>query len=120
MNTKRRLPHEQARVADDGLDRVGPENMRKVTPDDTEGHRAAPAKPDDLTVNPGTGGDFAPRRPSTGGELIDENDVEGHRAAPSKPDDLTVKPGTGGDFAPRRPSTGGEFIDENDVEGHAR
>jgi hypothetical protein len=34
--------------------------------------------PDGLTVNPGTGGDFAPRRPSTGGEFIDENDVEGH------------------------------------------
>ena len=33
---------------------------------------------DDLTTNPGTGGDFAPRRPSTGGEFIDENDVEGH------------------------------------------
>ena len=72
--------------------------------------------PDELTVNPGTGGDIAPRRPSTGGEFIDENDVEGHVVTEFLPGT-----GTGGDFAPsRRPSTGGEFIDENDVEGHVR
>jgi hypothetical protein len=28
---------------------------------------------------PGTGGDAFPRRPSSGGELTDEDDVEGHR-----------------------------------------
>jgi hypothetical protein len=103
MDIKRRIPHEGVKNVDDGLPVDG-------QPEDTEGHAA-----DDLTTNPGTGGDFAPRRPSTGGELIDENDVEGHTAVV----DLTTNPGTGGDFAPRRPSTGGEFIDENDVEGHA-
>jgi hypothetical protein len=125
MDVKRKLPHEGVKNSDDGLDGV---KSNVEGGEDTEGHRVPPnvapddlkqAVPDELTVNPGTGGDFAPRRPSTGGELIDENDVEGHRAAPSS-DELTVNPGTGGDFAPRRPSTGGEFIDENDVEGHAR
>jgi hypothetical protein len=126
MDVKRKLPHEGVKNSDDGLDGV---KANVEGGEDTEGHRVPPgvdpdgvswrAVPDELTVNPGTGGDFAPRRPSTGGEFIDENDVEGHRAAPSS-DELTVNPGTGGDFAPRRPSTGGEFIDENDVEGHAR
>ena len=80
MDIKRRIPHEQAKVNDDGLPVDG-------AVDDTEAHitwRApdgvANQAPDDLTVNPGTGGDFAPRRPSTGGEFIDENDVEGHSA----------------------------------------
>jgi hypothetical protein len=51
-----------------------------------------------------------PRRPSSGGELIDTNDVEGHN--------ITDRgPGTGGDFSPRRPSSGGEAV-EDDVEGH--
>ena len=106
MDVKRKIPHEGVKVTDDGLPVDG------VT-EDTEGHVSIRVV-DDLTVNPGTGGDIAPRRPSTGGEFIDENDVEGHVG----PDDLTTNPGTGGDFAPRRPSTGGEFIDENDVEGH--
>jgi hypothetical protein len=74
MDHKRRIPHEQAKVADDGL----PADVAE----DTEAHISwrTPdgVAPDDLTVNPGTGGDFAPRRPSTGGEFIDENDVEGH------------------------------------------
>ena len=74
MDHKRRIPHEQAKVADDGL----PADVV----DDTEAHVSLRtpdgAAPEDLTVNPGTGGDFAPRRPSTGGEFIDENDVEGH------------------------------------------
>ena len=113
MDVKRKLPHEQAKVTDDGL----PADVVE----DTEAHVSwrAPdgVAPEGLTVNPGTGGDFAPRRPSTGGELIDENDVEAHVHLTT--DDLTVNPDTGGDFAPRRPSTGGEFIDENDVEGHA-
>ena len=91
--------------------------------DDVEGHYRAPnlpggekAGPDELgTRLPGTGGDF--RRPSGGGELID--DTEGH----SQSDDLDPAfgpehlgqrlPGTGGDF--RRPSGGGELIDD-DVE----
>jgi hypothetical protein len=109
MDIKRRIPHEGVKNADDGLPVDG-------LSEDTEGHVRSVVDEDGLTVNPGTGGDFAPRHPSTGGEFIDENDVEGHVG----PVDLTVNPGTGGDFAPRRPSTGGEFIDENDVEGHAR
>ena len=109
MDVKRKIPHEQKNV-DDGL-------PTDAVVEDTEAHISWRDAPDGLTVNPGTGGDFAPRRPSTGGELIDENDVEAHVHVTT--DDLTVNPGTGGDFAPRRPSTGGEFIDENDVEGHA-
>jgi hypothetical protein len=74
MDHKRRIPHEQAKVTDDGL-------PADVT-EDTEAHVSLRTPdgvtPDGLTVNPGTGGDFAPRRPSTGGEFIDENDVEGH------------------------------------------
>lgn len=104
MDPKRRIPHEQAKNADDGL-------PADAVVEDTEAH-VSWRTPDGLTVNPGTGGDFSPRRPSTGGEFVDENDVEGHVA------DLTVNPGTGGDFSPRKPSTGGEFIDELDVEGH--
>jgi len=104
MDVKRKIPHEQLRNNDDGL-------PTDAVVDDTEAHVKL-----NLTVNPGTGGDFSPRRPSTGGEFVDENDVEGHVAV--TPDDLTVSPGTGGDFSPRRPSTGGEFIDELDVEGH--
>jgi hypothetical protein len=67
MDTKRRIPHEGMKNADDGL-------PADALPEDVEGH----VRPPDLTVNPGTGGDFAPRHPSTGGEFIDENDVEGH------------------------------------------
>ena len=118
MDVKRRIPHEGVKNNEDGL----PVDSARVT-DDTEGHRHK--SDNDLTVNPGTGGDFTPRHPSTGGEFIDENDVEGHVVVDGLTvnvvDGLTVNPGTGGDFAPRRPSTGGEeFIDENDVEGHAR
>src|SRR5262245_54618036 len=101
MDVKRRLPHEGVKNTDDGLDGVKVDGT-----EDTEGHRAAP-RAEGRRVNPGTGGDFTPRRPSTGGEFIDENDVEGHRAAPTA-DELTINPGTGGDFTPRRPSTGGE------------
>jgi hypothetical protein len=74
---------------------------------DTEGHRANLVRRDDTTS------DAFPRRPSSGGELTDD-DVEGHRAAPALP----RLPGTGGDAFPRRPSSGGEFTDEDDVEGH--
>ena len=118
MDKKRRIPHEQAKNNDDGLpaDAAVEDTEAHVSWRAPDGAKVVNQSPDDLTVNPGTGGDFAPRHPSTGGEFIDENDVEGHVAAV----DLTVNPGTGGDFAPRRPSTGGEFIDENDVEGHAR
>jgi hypothetical protein len=101
MDVKRRIPHEGVKNNEDGL----PDAVRVV--DDTEGH--ARVVPDELTVSPGTGGDFAPHKPSTGGEFIDENDVEGHAR-------LTMNPGTGGDFAPHKPSTAGEFIDENDVD----
>ena len=100
MDVKRKIPHEQN--VDDGL-------PTDAVVEDTEAHISWRDAPDGLTVNPGTGGDFAPRRPSTGGEFIDENDVEGHAA-------LTVNPGTGGDFSPRKPSTGGEFIDTTDTE----
>jgi hypothetical protein len=100
MDVKRRLPHEGLKSNEDGL----PDAARV---DDTEGHTVV--GPDGLTVSPGTGGDFAPHKPSTGGEFIDENDVEGHAS-------LTMSPGTGGDFMPHKPSTGGEFIDENEAD----
>jgi hypothetical protein len=70
MDIKRRIPHEGVKNADDGLAVDG-------QPEDTEGH-VRDGSQDGLTTNPGTGGDFAPRRPSAGGEFIDENDVEGH------------------------------------------
>jgi hypothetical protein len=101
MDVNRRIPHEGVKNNEDGLPdgvhlddrtddteghaRVVPDGVHVVEPDpdgvhvveDTEGHIAGPDQ-DGLTTNPGTGGDFAPRRPSTGGEFIDENDVEGH------------------------------------------
>src|SRR5262245_58991824 len=137
MDHKQRIPHEG--VTEDGLpndalvddtdtdteghgqfvpdenrgDEAGPESARNAEDADTEGHSGRSA--DGLTVNLGTGGDFSPRRPSTGGEFIDENDVEGHSGRSA--DGLTVNPGTGGDFSPRRPSTGREFLDEHDPAG---
>ena len=72
MDQKRRIPHEGVKNNEDGLPADSARN-----PDDTEGHKVFHS-PDGLTVNPGTGGDFSPRHPSTGGEFIDENDVEGH------------------------------------------
>ena len=66
MDSKKRIPHEGVKNTEDGL----PADSARDA--DTEGHA------DGLTVNPGTGGDFSPRHPSTGGEFIDENDVEGH------------------------------------------
>ena len=73
MEIKRRIPHEGVRTSnDDGL----PDGLRVDGSEDTEGHLRV--TPEDLTTNPGTGGDLMPRRPSTGGEFIDENDVEGH------------------------------------------
>ena len=74
MDINRRIPHEGVKNNEDGL----PDGVHlDDRTDDTEGHVSV-TSPDDLTTNPGTGGDFAPRRPSTGGEFIDENDVEGH------------------------------------------
>ena len=70
MDSKKRIPHEGVKNNEDGL----PDSVRDA---DTEGHKVY-QNPDGLTVNPGTGGDFSPRHPSTGGEFIDENDVEGH------------------------------------------
>jgi hypothetical protein len=106
MDKKKKFPREGARNSNDGLDELA----RR----DVEGHRARSG--DGLTQRggPSTGGDAFPRRPSSGGELIDDNDVEGHaRFSPHGP-------GTGGDAFPRRPSSGGELIDDNDVEGHRR
>ena len=68
MDVKRRIPHEGLKNNDDGL----PDAARVVN--DTEGH--VRVGPDELTVNPGTGGDFAPHKPSTGGEFIDENEAD--------------------------------------------
>jgi hypothetical protein len=103
---KKKFPREGARNSDDGLDELA----RR----DVEGHRARSG--DGLTQRggPSTGGDAFPRRPSSGGELIDDNDVEGHSGFSPH------GPGTGGDAFPRRPSSGGELIDDNDVEGHSR
>ena len=99
MDKKNKLPHEGVRS--DDLDVDG-----NLDPTDTEGHGLHSSLP-------GTGGDFDPRRPSSGGELIDDTDVEGHNLT-------NHGPGTGGDFDPRRPSSGGELIDDNDVEGHSK
>jgi hypothetical protein len=85
--------------------------------DDVEGHvrptEGEPGGPEELgTRLPGTGGDF--RRPSGGGELID--DTAGHSQGEDSeaglgPEHLGQRlPGTGGDF--RRPSGGGELIDD--------
>ena len=106
MDKIRRIPHEgnQPQEAGDGLDVTGADT-------DTEGHRV-PSGDGALNRGPGTGGDAFPRRPSAGGELIDENDVEGHRAAP-----FHHGPGTGGDFNPPRMPTGGELIDDTDLNG---
>jgi len=71
MDAKKRIPHEGVRNNEDGLPADG------VRDADTEGHKVNQS-PDGLRVDPGTGGDFSPRHPSTGGEFIDENDVEGH------------------------------------------
>ena len=105
MDINRRIPHEQAKVADDGL---GTDDVHVV--EDTEAHVSWRA-PDAAKVhNQGpdeTGPDAV--------HVVEDTEAHVHLT----PDDLTVNPGTGGDFAPRRPSTGGEFIDENDVEGHA-
>ncbi|HSL35040.1 MAG TPA: hypothetical protein VK871_15415 [Candidatus Limnocylindrales bacterium] len=86
-----------------------------VRDSDTEGHGLKNEDEFNRT-GPGTGGDMMPRRPSSGGELIDETDVEGH----GLPGDSFDRrgPGTGGDAYPRRPSSGGELIDDKDVEGH--
>ena len=100
MGKIKKLPREGVRNADDGLD---------VTAPDTEGHMRL--DPDGVKLHgPGTGGDLTARRPSSGGEFVDDNDVEGHSSH---------GPGTGGDFTPRRPTSGGEFVDDNDVEGHS-
>jgi hypothetical protein len=106
MDKKMGRPHEGVSHRNaDGVDVDA-----NTEPTDTEGHQA----PDSLLPGmPGTGGDFNPRRPSSGGELIDDTDVEGHSIS-------HTGPGTGGDFNPRRPSSGGELIDDNDVEGHSR
>jgi hypothetical protein len=97
---KKKFPRE-------GVD--GVEGVDQTRDGDVEGH----VVPDGLNRGPGTGGDAFPRRPSSGGEFVDENDVEGHVV----PDGFTHGPGTGGDAFPRRPSGGGEVVGD-DVEGH--
>lgn len=104
---KKKFPREGAAANDDGL-----------PADDTEGHRSIRPDPALNRTGPGTGGDeIAPRRPSSGGELIDETDVEGH-GLPGTGGDLHRRPGTGGDVYPRRPTSGGELIDDTQAEGH--
>jgi hypothetical protein len=100
MDKKSKLPHEGVAYRNDDLDVDG-----NLGPTDTEGHGLSNSLP-------GTGGDFTPPKPSSGGELIDENDVQGHGVT-------NRGPGTGGDFSPRKPSSGGELIDDNDVQGHS-
>jgi hypothetical protein len=65
---KKKLPREGA-TAEDELPAQEP---------DTEGHRAMRSAEELSRTGPGTGGDAFPRRPSSGGELIDDKDVEGH------------------------------------------
>jgi hypothetical protein len=105
MDKKTKLPHEGAAHRDDVL-----EVDDNTEPTDTEGHYKGPGSGD--VSLPGTGGDFSPRTPSSGGEFIDDNDVQGHNI-------IDHGPGTGGDFSPRTPSSGGELIDIDDVEGHS-
>ena len=105
VNKHPKLPHEGVAARDGDTDEVVAHEA------DTEGHNAAA-----IPRMPGTGGDAFPRRPSSGGEVVDEDaDVEGHKAAV-----ISRLPGTGGDAFPRRPSSGGELTDEDDVEGHVR
>jgi hypothetical protein len=74
MDKHAKLPHEGvAPDTDDGIDDLHRSDDGGQT--DTEGHRYKAA--DSLSL-PGTGGDFSPRTPSSGGELIDIDDVEGH------------------------------------------
>jgi hypothetical protein len=67
VNKFRKLPREGATGRDDVDD-----DARVET--DVEGHGASA-----VLRLPGTGGDAFPRRPSSGGELTDEDDVEGYR-----------------------------------------
>ena len=97
MDKIKKLPREGVALREDGSE-VDP----NTSPTDTEGHRLT-------NTLPGTGGDFSPRAPSSGGEFIDENDVEGHNVT-------NHGPGTGGDFSPRAPSSGGE-VGGGDVDG---
>ncbi len=109
MKKNYKLPREGiAERRDDGLNVDGSDT-------DTEAHRHK--SNDGISRLPGTGGDAFPRRPSSGGELTDEDDVEAHSGASPV---ISRGPGTGGDAFPRRPSSGGELTDEDDVEGHAR
>jgi hypothetical protein len=104
MKKNYKLPREGvAERRDDGLNVDGSET-------DTEAHRYKSG--DGVTRLPGTGGDAFPRRPSSGGELT-EDDVEGH-GMPG--DGITSLPGTGGDAFPRRPSSGGELTDDDSEE----
>lgn len=96
---KKRFPREGATNDD------GPPVEDGPPTDDTEGHRRPSGDQALGRTGPGTGGDAYPRRPSSGGELIDDSDVEGHGL-----------PGTGGDALVRRPSSGGELIDETEAE----
>jgi hypothetical protein len=100
MDKIKRIPHEgiQPTDSEDGLN-VAP------TDTDTEGHRVPPGV---INRGPGTAGDLT-RRPSGGGELIDENDVEGHS--------FHQGPGTCGDFSPPHRPGSGELIDDTDVTG---
>ena len=109
MGKNKKFPREGLRNApDDGLDETTP---------DTEGH--VRLDPDGVKLHgPGTGGDSL-RRPSSGGEFVDDNDVEGHIShGPGTGGDSLRRPSSGGELTQRRPSSGGEFVDDNDVEGH--
>lgn len=112
MRKLTKLPREEATDNDEALPVDG----------DVEGHgvssdRFAPRLP-------GTGGDSrAQRRPSSGGELTEEDDVEGHGGPmlPGLPGTggdslLPGLPGTGADSI-RRPIGGGEARIDDDFEG---
>ena len=101
MDKIRRIPHE-------GIQPTDTEDGINGADTDTEGHRSPPSA---INRGPGTGGDLT-RRPSGGGELIDENDVEGHGGS-----SFHHGPGTGGDFSPPRRPGSGELIDDTDVTG---
>jgi hypothetical protein len=115
MRKLTKLPREEAADNHDGLPAEG----------DVEGHGApgstfSPRLPEtggDLSPRlPGTGGDSF-HRPSSGGELTDDEDVEAHGVQAATGEFSPRLPGTGGDAIRRPIGTGDRGHD--DIEGDA-
>ena len=99
MKKVSKLPREQAANDEEGLPTSG----------DVEAH-GMPHGPDPHAPRlPGTEGDIV-HRPTTGGELTNDDDVEAHGMPGPEPYAPTL-PGTGGDsLLPGMPGTGGDAI----------